>query len=245
MIKRLWQFPAVIGGTAVLTFCGVSALQASINGPLHSYGVAVEAARSSASASAAIVALAAATPSVRPNDDGAAAPQGLQAAMATQTSAACTGAGCVPAVDGRPQPAPSPAEADGARPQGANRGDAAAAAAAGSGQQGDDDQSGAGQGTPPGQQQAGNSGRGAAAYAPGHSAAGARGGGQGGSQGGGQQGSGVLGGVGTLANSAVGATTDATSTLAREVSQWLGLPKSLVTAPSGIAAKAHGNGNGH
>lgn len=62
VIKRLWQFPAVIGGTALLTFCGVSALQASMNGPLHAFGASVEAARASASASAAALAVAAGAP---------------------------------------------------------------------------------------------------------------------------------------------------------------------------------------
>lgn len=81
MIKRLWQFPAVIGGTAVLTFCGVSFLQAGVNGPLHAFGATVEAARASASASAAAQAIAAGTPVHREaSSESPLAPSTIQAA---------------------------------------------------------------------------------------------------------------------------------------------------------------------
>jgi hypothetical protein len=81
VIKRLWQFPAVIGGTAVLTFCGVSLLQAGMNGPLHAFGASVEAARASASASAAAQAIAAGTPVHREaSSESPLAPSTIQAA---------------------------------------------------------------------------------------------------------------------------------------------------------------------
>ena len=52
MKKLMWQLPAVVGGTAVLTFCGVTTLQAAMNGPLQQYGATVQSARASASAAA-------------------------------------------------------------------------------------------------------------------------------------------------------------------------------------------------
>ncbi|HKU10930.1 MAG TPA: hypothetical protein VJQ61_06845 [Sinomonas sp.] len=97
MIKQLWQFPAVIGGTALLTFCGVSALQASINAPLHAFGAVVEAARASTSASVSPTLVAA--PPVQKLGGGAQATPGspqIQAAAAAPTSRV-------------PQAAPAPA----------------------------------------------------------------------------------------------------------------------------------------
>ncbi|MGN6751452.1 MAG: hypothetical protein ACTHJJ_02745, partial [Intrasporangium sp.] len=52
MKRLLWQLPAVIGGTAALTFFGVSALQAAMNEPLQEHGAIVRAERAVASAQA-------------------------------------------------------------------------------------------------------------------------------------------------------------------------------------------------
>jgi hypothetical protein len=83
VIKRLWQFPAVIGGTAVLTFCGVSSLQAGMNGPLRAFGASIEAARASASASASAEAIAAGSPVYRSSGGAVeSTPSAVQAAGA-------------------------------------------------------------------------------------------------------------------------------------------------------------------
>jgi hypothetical protein len=49
MKKMLWQLPAVISATAVSTFCGVTVLQAAVNGPLQERGAIVLAERAIAS----------------------------------------------------------------------------------------------------------------------------------------------------------------------------------------------------
>lgn len=41
-MKQAWQIPAAVGVTAVLTFAGVSVLQASANGPIRALGVSFQ-----------------------------------------------------------------------------------------------------------------------------------------------------------------------------------------------------------
>lgn len=77
MKKMLWQLPAVISGTAALTFSGVTVLQAAVNGPLQERGAIVlaeraiaseraQAAAKPASAAARATATAAVRPAVPP-----------------------------------------------------------------------------------------------------------------------------------------------------------------------------------
>jgi hypothetical protein len=124
VIKRLWQFPAVIGGTAVLTFCGVSSLQASMNGPLHAFGASVEAARASASTGAAAQPIAAGAPVYRTSDgEAASATSTVQAAGAVTeppadpcATTACRPSGEAAAAEGPPPSGRGGSHADAAEP---------------------------------------------------------------------------------------------------------------------------------
>lgn len=136
MKRLLWQLPAVVGGTAVLTFCGVTTLQAAMNGPLQQYGATIQLARASASAAAVQARAASPAPTVPST-------AGDVEAVALPPLAACADPLCgnPAAVVLQPAPAPTaPADAVPADDPGADE------AAPGPGRGG-----GAGRDTAPGQ----------------------------------------------------------------------------------------------
>lgn len=218
MIKRLWQFPAVIGGTAVLTFCGVSSLQASMNGPLHAFGATVEAARASASASAAAQPIAAAAPVYRTSDgEAASASPAVQAAGAVSAPPAdpCATTACGPKVAAAQGPA-SPKTDDDTSPngRGGSRADAAEQEDAPAGQDGTSPRLAA---VAPGRSDA----------APGHSGA--------------APGQAIKNSVSSAASAAAAARAAAADTarqLSQELNRWLRLSE-----PPGLGVKA-GQDNG-
>lgn len=233
MKRMVWQLPAVIGGTAVLTFCGVSTLQAAMNAPLQEYGASVQSARASA---AALPEAVGAAPAAPPSSDAAApaapAPAPTSAPTTVQPAAepidsACGGGPCgdpgslvaAPAV--LPDPVAPPAEA----PWGASaaqRDEGQAAAGPGNGR-------GAGRDSAPGQNRD-------AAGMPAKSNGTPAGAGN-------QTSKGNQGSQGGL-----GPAMDATRQLARQLDQLLGLPEPPgLSGPQGNnsqGSNSQGNGRG-
>ena len=107
MKKMLWQLPAVISGTAVLTFSGVSVLQAAVNGPLQERGAIVLAERAGASERAETAAKVKAMPVVGAGATRATAPA---AALPASPTTSCLEAACGGPVGGPARPA-GPADA--------------------------------------------------------------------------------------------------------------------------------------
>jgi hypothetical protein len=124
MKKMLWQLPAVIGGTAVLTFAGVTVLQAAVNGPLQERGEIVMAERAIASQRAELAARA--TPTARVSAAGTTKPKAAQTATASSATPAPGAAGSS-APGAAPQARTPAAASDGTT----TKGDKAAAPSAG------------------------------------------------------------------------------------------------------------------
>jgi hypothetical protein len=94
MKKMLWQLPAVISGTAVLTFCGVTVLQAAMNGPLQERGAIVLAERAIASERAQAAA--------QPRPSAGSGASRATAAAAVRPAVSPTAASCREAACGQP-----------------------------------------------------------------------------------------------------------------------------------------------
>lgn len=144
MKRLLWQLPAVIGGTAALTFFGVSALQAAMNEPLQEHGAIVRAERAVASAQARQAAAEART--ARASATASGGVRGATATEAVPCAEACGDPSTVmprPVVGSQPPVATTPAEVSS---RAAGEADASATPAAGPGKGG-----GAGRSSAPGQ----------------------------------------------------------------------------------------------